>query len=310
MPDCNIFNLFKKWNEKGSGKVNPRRNTRHLGFLCTNIVCGVCDGAFDFIFRIFEKLEENFNRIFNNIASKFVLVVPRNLWSDKEKFREGFLTVWDLGERGNQFVSAPSGYTFTNGDTTKTRKDVVFDDIGTYVSGGGEVNYPFANLMREEVRGIEYGEQGTTIRSDLVGVNPTRSDLLIPGWKVGDIVRIEYRDGEAMPSYFVNGEPGPIFMGKEKPEEGKNYFVARVSDGEEWREYLSERRYGLQGLTLKVEVPTEPQIYDFGEDGQGTSGNCDVLKRGSATKSQITNSPILKLGQAQYVADQRGAACD
>ena len=55
---------------------------------------------------------------------------------------------------------------------------------------------------------------------------------------------------------------------------------------------------------------TEPQIYDFGEDGQGTSGNCDVLKRGSATKSQITNSPILKLGQAQYVADQRGAACD
>ena len=143
--------------------------------------------------------------------------------------------MWDLGERGNQFVSAPSGYTFTNGDTTKTRKDVVFDDIGTYVSGGGEVNYPFANLMREEVRGIEYGEQGTTIRSDLVGVNPTRSDLLIPGWKVGDIVRIEYRDGEAMPSYFVNGEPGPIFMGKEKPEEGKNYFVARVSEDMAYR---------------------------------------------------------------------------
>ena len=200
---------------------------------------------------------------------------------------------------GMQGISAPGSYTLASGDTTKIRKDVIFHEVGTYVSDNQGVIYPFAGLMREEVRGIEYGDGVTTVRSDLVPLSGTRSDLLIPGWKVGEIVRIEYRDGEAVPAYFVNGEPGPRFLGRETPEEGKSYIVARVNEGEEWEEYLSEQKFDLQGVSLKVKVPSEPQIYDFGEDGQGTVGNCDVLKRGLATKDGN-----------KYGADERGAACD
>jgi len=178
-------------------------------------------------------------------------------------------------------------------------------------------------------------------------LQPTRSDLgeqnlIVPGWKVGDIVRINFATSSAttlgtqwepMPAYRMNGQDGPRFLGKEKPDEGKNYIVARVSDGEEWSEYLGERRFDLQGQSLKVEVPGKPQIYDFGKEGKEKIANCDVLGRGVASKSQLTggnfspeemtaSSPIAaelsgeKFGSdpgvqgAGYVADGRGAACD
>jgi len=116
---------------------------------------------------------------------------------------------------------------------------------------------------------------------------------------VGEIVRIEFKEGEPLPAYYVSGQAGPIFLGKERPEEGKNIVYARISEGKEWSEYLEERKFVLRGETLKVEVPSEPQIYDFGKEGQGTIGNCDVLKRGIAGKQGTS-----------YIADERGAACD
>lgn len=253
----------------------------------------------------------------------------------EQKFQEGFLSVWDTKSQSSEHsprvaqgselgISAPGNYTLLEADTSKVRKDILWDQVGTYVSYNREtppafavptlpsamspveespvITYPFANLMREEVKGVEYGEEKITLSSDLSFASlqtAERSELLVPGWKVGDIVRIQYKDGVPVPAYFVNAQPGPTFLGKEKPEDGKDIIYAKVSEGKEWAEYLSERSYVLQGLALKVEVPTLPHIYDFGTQGQGKLGNCDVLKRGVAEK----------LGTS-YIADGRGAACD
>ena len=249
----------------------------------------------------------------------------------KQVFKDGFLTVWDMGSRGDQFVSAPSSYTMADGDNSKVRKDVIYGQNGTYVQsqssdhspitaqgseleGHGQVVYPFAGIMREEVKGVEYGDRVTTLRSDLVDVRASHVSPLqiqIPGWKVGDIVRVNFANNEALPAYSVNGQDGPKFLGKEKPDEGMNYLVARVSEGEEWSEYLQDARFQILDSSIKVEVAGEPMVYDFGTEGQKDITNCDVLKRGVAEKnSQIVNSQILKLGQTQYMANERGAACD
>lgn len=232
-------------------------------------------------------------------------------------WQENFLSVWDLGKSQiinsqilkseSQFISAPGSYTWVDGDMNKVRKDVIYGDVGTYVFSTHErplITYPFAGVMREEVKNISYTNTGITLGSDSVGLQGR--ELVVPGWKVGEIVRIEFKEGEPLPAYYVSGQAGPIFLGKERPEEGKNIVYARISEGKEWREYLIERKFdlpngeaGLQGDSLKVEVPSEPQIYDFGKEGQGTIGNCDVLKRGIAGKQGTS-----------YIADERGAVCD
>ncbi len=214
----------------------------------------------------------------------------------KRVFSEGFLTVWDTGNLTNQLVTTPARYSFAEGDSLKTREDVVYHDLGTYVSAGGGVDYPFANLMREEVEGVEYGEKGVALISNLKLSN---SQIQIQGWRVGEIVRIQYENGEPVPAYYVNGQSGPRFFGKEKPEEGKNIIYARISEGDEWREYLRNQEFEIRNQEIVIEVPTDPQIYDFEKEGKGTLGNCDVLKRGVANKS----SEI-------YTADGRGAVCD
>ncbi len=253
----------------------------------------------------------------------------------EQKFKEGFLSVWDTRiEAGQQYVTAPSSYAVVEADTSKVREDVVFDQLGTYVSSNREtpptfgvptlpsatspveespvITYPFANLMREEVKGVEYGDNSTRLITNLKFSN---SQMEIPGWKIGDIVRIQYKDGLPVPAYFVNGQPGPIFLGKEKPEEGKDIIYAKVSEGKEWSEYLKEQRFKLLDSNLKIEVPTLPRIYDFGTMGQGKLGNCDVLKRGTTQKLQSSeHSPKDQQGSellaTAYVADGRGAACD
>lgn len=220
-------------------------------------------------------------------------------WS--EKFHEGFLTVWDTGLSNDKFVSAPNTYTLADGDTVKTREDVVYKDVGTYVEGSGVV-YPFAGLMKEEIKGVEYEEGRTTISSDLSFTplqTTERSELKIPGWKVGDIVRIDFNDGKPLPAYKVNGQNGPLFLGKEKPEEGQNYLVAKITEDKEWSEYLGEKTFDLQGETLKVEVTGEPVVYDFANYGNKDMKNCDVLSRGSVNKDG-----------SKYIADGRGSACD
>lgn len=233
----------------------------------------------------------------------------------QQKFQEGFLSVWEIPSTPvlqysstpvSSFISAPSEYSFVEGDTSKVREDVVFDQIGTYVNvdwktgklenRNTNIIYPFANLMREEVKGVEYGEDAINL---IINYKFSNSQILIPGWKVGDIVRIQYKDGVPIPAYYVSGQEGPKFLGKEKPEEGKDIIYAKVSEGKEWSEYLKDQRFELQDSNLKIEVPTLPRIYDFGTLGQGKLGNCDVLKRGVAEK----------LGTI-YIADSRGAACD
>ncbi len=231
-------------------------------------------------------------------------------WS--EKFHEGSLTVWDTNNTqiGEQFVSAPPSYSLVSGDTVKSRQDVVFNQVGTYVDEKAGVSYPFAQLMREELMGVEYGQDRVIIGSDpptdesagwtlSSGSDPVGRELIIPAWEVGDIVRIEYRNGEPIPAYTVNGLPGPTFRGIEKPELGKNHIVARVSEGSEWEEYLEQQTFEIGNNQPEVEVMGEPFVYDFAKDGQGSVGNCDVLKRGEASKNGST-----------YVTDQRGAACD
>jgi hypothetical protein len=164
--------------------------------------------------------------------------------------------------------------------------------------------YPFSELLREEVVGIEYGERSTILKSDVVD----GFILGIPGWKVGDVVRIEYATSSAtalgtwwvpLPAYYVNGKPGPIFLGKEKPDEGKNIIYARISEGPEWIEYTQDYRFKILDSRINIEVPGEPQIYDFATDGNKDISNCDILKRGTAYKDGN-----------KYFADARGSICD
>jgi hypothetical protein len=262
----------------------------------------------------------------------------------KQVFKEGFLTVWDLGSKGEQFVSVPSSYTLASGDTGKVRSDVIYGDIGHYVYSVSKSNsdtvslvvYPFADLMKEEVKGVEYGEGEVAISYEetppAFGVptwpsatSPVEESpqLVISGWKVGEIVRINFENNEPLPAYSINGQDGPKFLGKEKPEEGKSYIVARVSEGDEWKEYLEERQFVLHGPTLQVEVSGESTVYDFWTEGKEKIENCDVLKRGSAGKITPSRSDLvgfekdlqptrsdLRLQGTKYVTDERGAACD
>ncbi|MCE7898215.1 hypothetical protein DYH11_03300, partial [Candidatus Microgenomates bacterium CPR3] len=112
-------------------------------------------------------------------------------------------------------------------------------------------------------------------------------------------VRVDFVNNEALPAYYINGEKGPRFLGEEKPKEGESYFYARVSEGEEWEEYRREQVFSILNDELSIEIMGEAFIYDFGRQGQGSIGNCDVLKRGSAEKERST-----------YMADGRGAVCD
>lgn len=224
----------------------------------------------------------------------------------EKKFNEGFLTVWETPYgKADKFVSAPTQYTYVDGDTTKTRKDVIYDDVGSYVSGEQGVTYPFAGLLREEVKNVVWDQDGVKITSSEVELG---NELVIPGWEVGEIVRVDFATSSAttlgtqwepIPAYFVNGEPGPRFLGDERPKEGESYFYARVSEGEEWAEYRNSRKYLVPSEKIEIEVKGELFAYDFGRQGQGSIGNCDVLKRGRAEQNGAT-----------YLADERGAVCD
>lgn len=234
----------------------------------------------------------------------------------EQKFKEGFLTVWEVNNsqitndkspNGKQWISTPETYTLAEGEVVKAREDVIFEDNGSYVSGIGGMQYPFANLMREEVPtaalakagegSVEWGEGGVRIIANHKFSNSQM--IIIPGWEVGEIVRVDFADGDPLPAYYVHGEPGPVFLGDEKPTDGKSYFYSKVSEGEEWREYRTEQKFEIRKEKLEIEVRGEPFVYDFAKQGQGSIGNCDVLKRGVAKKDGD-----------KYVADSRGAVCD
>jgi len=210
----------------------------------------------------------------------------------RQVWQEGLLTVWDMGESQitnspilkseSQFISAPESYTWVGRDTSKVRKDVIYDDVGTYVSGEQGITYPFANFMREEVRGVEYGEQSASLiinhkfSNSQIGQVDSLS-VQIPGWKAGEILEMGYRlrltkgtlqlDWE--PLYKINEQPGPkltseqwsitsnqesVWVGvggrevyvTDKPVRG----VARLVVGEP----IEIKIYGGQGVEEKVEL--------------------------------------------------------
>lgn len=170
-------------------------------------------------------------------------------------FNENFLTVWKVPVRSDlvgasptrsdlggqeQGVSAPDKFTWVSADTSKVRRDVVYDELGTYVerqSDGGTV-YPFAQLTREEVGGATYGEQGITLVSTPVGI-ATGSHLEVPGWREGEAVEVQYsarlESGNLRvvwePAYLINGIPGPKLASVEIPTK-LDYAWVKVGEGE------------------------------------------------------------------------------
>jgi hypothetical protein len=195
----------------------------------------------------------------------------------EEKFHEGFLTVWDTGERGDKFVSAPVSYTWVSGDTNKVRNDVVFDEVGTYVTTDREtgaqenrnaIYYPFANLMREEVKNVLYGENSVQLTTS--GVQG--QELVIPGWKAGEMVEMGYEvkvesgklQVEWEPVYRVGEQEGPKLGSSQYPVSSINGGVwVQVGDSE--AKYIKPDEVAKGRAKLRVGEPIEIRVYQ----GQG-----------------------------------------
>lgn len=79
-----------------------------------------------------------------------------------------------------------------------------------------------------------------------------------------------------------------------------------MDDGQ-WGTFLQNSKFQITNSVLELEVPGTARVYDFGTLGKRTIANCDVLKRGSADKLQMSTNVGQETG---YTADERGAACD
>lgn len=414
-------------------------------------------------------------------------------------FREGFLTVYEIPVRSDLVgsknslqptrsdlgVTAPKSYTVAAGEVVYGRKDVIYQDLGTYVTKTSDaIMYPFAGLMNEEIKGVEYGEDKTAVSSPATAGRG--SELWVPGFRKGEMVEMSYKQQVVAGKLQIDWEPiyrvgttlppkdvfdvyaGPVlptfvypvsssqdsiwvsvgaaasdsqmrtsylkgnevvsgkvtlkvgepivvrvyagqgkvemvkmgvqqpcgdqeqyqcwsgslakaqqdslvqtithYQGDVSPEmcldlegdpyacvneirqstspivvlvptaKGQRYWLdSVVRDGntqlgevgvvrypqiirdvmgeEWWNGFLPERVFNLQGQALQVEVGGEPRVYDFGKVGKRLIENCDVLKRGTANKSQSSDrSPIAAQGSellgTDYAVDGRGAACD
>lgn len=187
-----------------------------------------------------------------------------------QKFHEGFLTVWDRGVGGESFVSAPSSYTLAEGDTIKTREDVIYVDNGNYVSGIGGMQYPFAGLMREETKGVEWGDGNVKSVTQLNSV--TVSQLIIPGWEQGEWVEMGYEmrivnnelrvDWEAV--YRVGEQEGPRLASiKYQVASSMGGMWVQIAGNEAKYVKDGEMVRGRAKLQVGMEIPIK--IYD----GQG-----------------------------------------
>lgn len=196
----------------------------------------------------------------------------------EQKFQEGRLTVWEVPQSHSdtvtQYVSAPKEYLWVEADTRKVREDVVAWEVGHYVSAVTQphsdtvsrVTYPFAGLMREETKGVEWGDGNvksvTQLNSDTV------SQLIIPGWERGEWVEMGYEmriednrlqvDWE--PVYRVGEQEGPRLEASSwKLVAGGGYWV---KIGENETKYISgvEKVRGRAKLQVGEEIPVK--IYD------------------------------------------------
>jgi hypothetical protein len=216
-------------------------------------------------------------------------------------FHEGSLTVWDMGLRGNQFVSASPTYVLAEGETTYGRVDVIAAEHGTYIQGRS-ILYPFAQLMHEEIQDVTYGSDHITLRAILP---EHASQLTVPAFNQGERVQLIYREGRWAPAYRVGGQDGPKLQTQVKGDVVWAVVGEPLTIGQTalpvsvWDEYLRDQVFTLSGTELQVEIPSLPITYDFLELGKPDVKNCDVLARGSAFREGSI-----------YTADARGAACD
>lgn len=181
----------------------------------------------------------------------------------KEVFHEGFLTVWDTGiSAGVEFVSAPRQYVLAEGDTQKSRADVIYEDVGNYVSGVGGVKYPFASLLREEVENLKFQDDTVIIRGEGKG-----GILAVPGWRVGEEVELTYKVNLKNrnlsiawePIYTINGQVGPVMASLNQDFEGKYVWIQIGSNGVV---FVEEGKEAKGTTKLAVGKPFEIKIYE------------------------------------------------
>ncbi|KKU89115.1 MAG: hypothetical protein UY18_C0003G0002 [Microgenomates group bacterium GW2011_GWF2_47_9] len=192
----------------------------------------------------------------------------------EEVWREGFLTVWETPYgRGDKFVSAPSSYTLASGDTTKTRRDVIYEELGDYVSGLRGIVYPFADLMREEVQNVKYGDENITLSSNHSLIQGSK--LLVPGFDEGEKVKVSYElalhDGMVelrwAPTYSINSQAGPKLTDQAYDTEETKVWV-KVGSGKENAIYLGEGETKRGNVELTVGEVVGVRIYEGDTDKQ------------------------------------------
>ena len=204
----------------------------------------------------------------------------------KEVFKENFLTVWDTGvDGGEQFVSSPKSFTLAEGPTEYTRKNVVSDTVGSYVNlekNDGVyldklTNFPLADLLREETKGVSYSDSEITIKRQLS--NWEDRELVMPRLTMGKSIAMSYevglRDGELevkwKPLYKVNDESGPTIPSSAwKVGDRRNVWV-KVGEGNESALFIEEGQTKSGTANLVVDFPVTVKIYE------GTTSRIDKV---------------------------------
>jgi hypothetical protein len=141
--------------------------------------------------------------------------------------------------------------------------------------------------------------------------NPIQTTITAPPWEL-DWLDITLR-GSAEDLMHNVSEPQVVRFPRSQ------HFDLRYSWG--WGGFFEPQTFTLQGptpstssgLSLKVEVAGQPEVYDFAKLGKTQINNCDVLGRGEAQKLQSSDhslAPGSELLGTKYTADKRGAACD
>ncbi|MFH2019265.1 MAG: hypothetical protein ABII80_01475 [bacterium] len=225
----------------------------------------------------------------------------------EEKFREGFLTVWEVpSETGlNQFLSAPNSWKEVGVDASKARRDVVMEEEGTYVTGVNQITYPFASLMKEEVKGVEYESEGVTISVDTTG-----SKLEIPGFKQGQKVEMQYKisyENETItitwePIYVVNGSEGPKLTESEYLINDKDSLWVKIGANE--AKFVRKGEVITGSASLSVGEPIRTEIYDGkGKqervDGGWSDGDASVC--GEDSKYSCWSMPLMRAGRRELI---------
>lgn len=192
----------------------------------------------------------------------------------KMVFGKNFLSVYELPWIRKSFVSAPGSYTLADGGTIYGRHDVIYEQNGDYING--ETFYPFADLYKERVEGVNYEDGRLKIRriGGLNG-NDVGYRLIVPGFGSGQRVSasaavvydggflkidfeplVEVKVGEeiykwTLPSVFVG-----IDGGHEKIKVSIGEVGFEISDGE---------AKIVEGMEFVVEEGIRVQVFDIEE---------------------------------------------